>query len=219
MSGSSKEGEGANSLENEQDRSLELAKVGFDHSQRCVTFLDAKVGAAMGLILLLLPAPLAILAWLTRIQGDFEHRLLQSCHSNYISLWVIGLLLFSGWLCAANALYWGIRCLTPRGSKGHDRLGPFQNHWNPNVLFPMYNESDPTQALRASEHFRQLQKGSTRQFAITEYQHQLEQMGRILDAKVSAMKQCFRFLSYSLAVNGVGLVFGSMLLLTVIFGK
>lgn len=194
-------------MSNRLAKSIELAKAGFENAQEQIRFIDTKVGIAVGLLLVLLPGQLGIVGWFLSEGGDdtkhgFARHFIDTCPRCWLSTALVGVGLLGGMLLACLALYHGISCLVPRGPKGYGKSGPFQNEFQPNVLFPIYT---PDQCGAACEHFKKLSDGVDDDFVLAEYQHQLEQLGRILHKKFDAMKTCFKYLRivlflYALAV-------------------
>lgn len=205
--------------EEDFDRSLELAKAGFENAQSRIAMFDTKAGAALGLVVLLLPVPLVLIGWLSGLAGDIGTRCRLACTSSPVLTGIVLLLLLSGWITAAVAMFWGLRCLIPRGSRGHDKAGPFLNEWRPNILFPMFFQKVGEQEPKALARLKLLREGVSKQFVIEEYEHQLEQLGRILGEKFTAMKRCFIGLKVVLVLYAIGFVLGLVLLLPSVFGK
>ena len=206
-------------LEEDLNRSLELAKAGFENAQSRIALFDTKAGAALGLIVLLLPVPLVIVGWVSGLADGMGSRCRLVFVEDPVLAGVVMLLLLGGWVAAAVAMFWGIRCLVPRGSRGHDKAGPFLNEWRPNILFPMYFQKVGEQESMALSRLKLLREGVSKQFVIEEYEHQLEQLGRILGEKFIAMKRCFTGLKVVLLLYALGFVLGLALLVPRILAK
>lgn len=206
-------------LEEDLNRSLELAKAGFENAQSRIALFDTKAGAALGLVVLLLPVPLVIVGWLSGLADGMGTRCRLVFAESPVLAGVVLLLLLGGWVAAAVAMFWGIRCLVPRGSRGHDKAGPFLNEWRPNILFPMYFQKVGEQESMALSRLKLLREGVSKQFVIEEYEHQLEQLGRILGEKFITMKRCFTGLKVVLLLYALGFVLGLALLVPRILAK
>ena len=197
------------SLSDRLKKSIELAKAGFENAQARISFVDSKVGVAVGLLAFLIPGQIAVVGWFISEGSDdtkngFAKHFLETCPKCLFSTTMIGLGLLGGLAVACVALGFGIACLSPRGPKGYGKSGPFHNQWQPNVLFPIYT---PDRNQTASEHFRKLESGVDDAFVLAEYKHQLEQLGRILHEKFNAMNACFRCLRFVLALYAFAVVF------------
>lgn len=188
-----------NEFEEKLKRSIELAKCGFENAQARITAIDTKVSIAVGLLIVLLPVPLAIASWLIGLEKNTVTSILAACSRCWFFSAMAGILLFCGMVCAFFAILEGISCLTPRGPKGYGKSGPFQNEWQPNVLFPIHSQENAEQFCR---HLHKLQDGIDLPFVANEYDHQLQQLGRILDAKFVAMNRCFQWLNRCFALYG-----------------
>lgn len=184
-------------------RSVELAKTGFDNAQERIGAIDTKVGVAVGLLVVLLPAPLLVVGWLTGLESSVSGHIFTGCSRVWFLSILAAVLLLAGMVCALTAILRGISCLTPRGPKGYGKCGPFQNEWRPNVLFPVHK---PNRLQQFCEHLRSLQAGVDLSFVINEYDHQLQQLGAILDAKFVAMSNCFWWLNLCLACYGLAIL-------------
>jgi len=99
-------------------RSVELMKSAFENSQSRISFIDAKVGSAVGLLLVLLPVPLLIVGWLTGLQGEVATHIYHACRSCWIAGTFAVICLLLGMVADMIAILQGIACLTPRGPKG-----------------------------------------------------------------------------------------------------
>lgn len=184
-------------------RSVELAKTGFDNAQERIGAIDTKVGMAVGLLVVLLPAPLIIIGWITGLENSMSHRIFAGCSRVWFLSILAAVLLLAGMICALVAILRGVSCLTPRGPKGYGKCGPFQNEWRPNVLFPLHK---PDKVPQFCEHLRELQAGVDLTFVVKEYDHQLQQLGAILDAKFVAMTKCFWWLNRCLVCYGFAIL-------------
>jgi hypothetical protein len=194
-------------LENEKfARSVELMKAGFDNAQSRISFIDTKVGIAVGLLLILLPVPLAIVAWLTGLQGETATHIYHACRECWFMSTVVGACLLGGMVADFAAILCGVFCLTPRGPKGYGKSGPFQNEWQPAVLFPLHK---PEKAGQFLDHLKILQPGIELPFVIEQYDYQLRQLGGILEAKFTAMNNCFRWLRNCLILYGMAMIFAT----------
>jgi hypothetical protein len=167
-------------------RSVELMKAGFDNAQSRISFIDTKVGIAVGLLLVLLPVPLAIVAWLTGLQGETATHIYHACRECWFMSAVVGVCLLAGMVADFAAILCGVFCLTPRGPKGYGKSGPFQNEWQPAVLFPLHK---PEKAEQFFHHLKILQPGIELPFVIDQYDYQLRQLGGILEAKFHRHEQ------------------------------
>lgn len=199
-------------LEEDLNRSLELAKAGFDNAQSRIALFDTKAGAALGLVVLLLPVPLVLVGWLSGLTEGMDARCRLVFVESPILASLVFVLLLIGWIAAAGAMFWGIRCLVPRGPRGHEKAGPFLNEWRPNVLYPMYFKTVGEQEAMALSRLKRLREGVSKHFVLEEYEHQLEQLGRILGEKFIAMKRCFVWLMAVLLFYGLGFGLGLFLL-------
>jgi hypothetical protein len=59
-------------MKNNEDhllRSIEIVKSGFENAQGRITFIDTKVGIAVGVLVVLLPIPLVAVNWLTGLRS------------------------------------------------------------------------------------------------------------------------------------------------------
>lgn len=190
------------------NRSIELAKAGFENAQARISAIDTKVSIAVGLLIVLLPAPLAVAGWFITLEKDACDRVYGACANCWHFSALVGLALFAGMLCALVAIFRGVAALTPRGPKGYGRCGPFHNEWKPNALFPLHGDATMD---RFCKHISQLDCGIDHAFVLSEYGHQLEQLGGILDKKFTAMGKCFIwlkrcFLCYGAAVFSAALI-------------
>ncbi|MGD0615968.1 MAG: hypothetical protein ABSA69_11060 [Verrucomicrobiota bacterium] len=204
------EGKEMNESEEKLKRSIELAKCGFENAQARITAIDTKVSIAVGLLIVLLPVPLAIASWLFGLEKDTATSIFTACSRCWFLSSLVGIFLFCGMLCAFFAILEGISCLTPRGPKGYGKRGPFQNEWRPNVLFPIYS---PENAERFCRHLQQLQDGIELPFIVNEYDHQVQQLGSILDAKFAAMNRCFQWLNRCFALYGSSVLVAAIITL------
>lgn len=195
----------------EQDRSLDLAKSGLEHTQSCISHVDAKVGIAVGLLVFLIPAPLAVVSWLCGLSGDTSLMVIKAicCSPIFTSLMVISLL--AGMVLACIALFNGLTCLSPRASEGFEKHGAFHNQWRPNVLFPIFSKEKRDDAYK---HFERLREGADFSFTITEYEHQLQQLGRILEIKITNMRNCFSWSKKVMLCYATGLGFAFLIALS-----
>lgn len=192
----------------EQDRSLDLAKSGLQHAQSCISHVDAKVGVAVGLLIFLIPAPLAIVSWLFGLSGDTSVMVFKAiCCSPYFTT-LMALSLLTGMVLACIALFNGLTCLSPQASESFEKEGPFHNQWRPNILFPLFSKSKREIAYK---HFERIRDGSNFDFMITEYEHQLQQLGRILEAKIRNMQNCFTWSKRVMIFYGTGLLFACLI--------
>jgi len=194
--------------------SIDLAKAGFQNVQERISAIDTKVSVTVGLLVVLLPAPLVVIGWLTGLNGPTGTNILNSCWRCWFSSLMAACFLLAGMLSAFYAILKGISCLSPRGPKGYGINRPFRNEWQPNVLFPIH-KPDKTQAF--CEHLQKLQAGVDPPFVITEYNHQLQQLGRILDAKFTDMRICFRWLHICLGCYGITVLCSAYVGLTAMF--
>jgi len=112
------------------DPSVELMKAGFENAQNRISFIDAKVGIAVGLLLVLLPAPLVIVAWLTGLQGEAASHIYSACREHWVIVAIAGASLILATVGDFAAILCGVRCLTPRGPKGYGNLTPFKTNGN-----------------------------------------------------------------------------------------
>jgi len=71
------------------------------------------------------------------------------------------------------------------------------------VLFPVHK---PDKVELFCQHLRKLQAGVDLDFVVKEYDHQLQQLGRILDAKFVEMSNCFWWLNSCLACYGMAIL-------------
>jgi len=201
--------------ENERlGRSVELMKSAFENSQSRISFIDTKVGIAVGLLLVLLPVPLLIVGWLTGLQGEVATHIYHACRSCWIVGTCAGISLLLGMAADFFAILRGISCLTPRGPKGYGTSGPFQNEWQPSVLFPLHSTETVT---KFHEHLQQVKPGIDILFVIEQYDHQLKQLGAILHAKFTAMNNCFWWLRSCLFCYGIAVICATYVLLTILF--
>ena len=127
-----------NEFEEKLVKSIELAKSGFENTQARIGAIDAKVGVAVGFLVFLLPAPLMVVGWLSGLQSTAASNIFSACWKCWFASSAAAVLLFFGMICAFVAILRGFSCLMPRGPKGYDKSGPFQNEWRPNVLFPVH---------------------------------------------------------------------------------
>jgi len=201
-------------FEEKLTRSIELAKSGFENAQARITAIDTKVGIAVGLLIVLLPAPLAIVGWLIGLEKTTSANFYAACSRCWCLSSVAGVFLLWGMFCAFMAILRGTSCLTPRGPKGYGICGPFQNEWQPNVLFPIHK---PGNVEQFCGHLRKLQEGVDLVFVLNEYDHQLQQLGRILDAKFVAMSQCFWWLNLCLGCYGAAVLTATIIALSALF--
>jgi len=203
-------------MKNNEDhllRSIEIVKSGFENAQGRITFIDTKVGIAVGLLVVLLPIPLVAVNWLTGLQGEVSKIIFGNCANyTFLSL-VIFAGILSGMLCAFVAILRGISCLSPRGPKGYGKIIPFQDEWKPNVLFPIHK---PEKAKVFYEHIQKIHAGVDLNFLLCEYDHQLHQLGRILHEKFAQMAKCFFWLNCCLICYGIAIVSGAILGLIII---
>jgi hypothetical protein len=187
-----------------QQHTFELAKAGVENAQQRIAFIDTKVSVAVGLLILLTPAPLAIAGWLSGLQGDVSSAVMTTVSKSPVLSVLTALALISGMVFASMALFCGVSCLSPRHPKGYKNYGPFQNEWRPNILFPIYQ---PKHMEQAYQHFHKLHDGLDFSFVISEYEHQLQQLGSILHGKFEAMQKCFWWLKVVVFCYGVALLF------------
>lgn len=187
-----------------QQHSIDLAKASLDNAQQRIAFLDTKVSVAVGLLVFLTPAPLAVIAWLSGLQGNTSTTVLQTVSKSPVLGLFVALALICGMVFASVALFYGVSCLSPRTPRGYKISGPFHNEWRPNILFPIY---PPQHTKRAHEHFHQLHAGIDFASLIGEYEHQLQQLGSILHSKLEAMQKCFWWLRVVVVSYGVAFLF------------
>lgn len=188
--------------------SIELAKAGFENAQGRIALIDTKVSIAVGLIIVLLPAPLVALNWVTGLQGDISKVVFGACaKDSFLSLLVVAGFL-GGMLCAFVAMLRGISCLSPRGPKGYGKIIPFQKEWQPNVLFPIFK---PENEKFFFQHLQKLQAGIDLSFVVKEYDHQMQQLGSILHVKFTLMTKCFCWLYLCLACYGAATICGALI--------
>jgi hypothetical protein len=181
------------------ERAIELAKAGFDNAQQRIVAIDTKVGITVGFLVVLLPAPLAIVAWLAGLEGDtadWVHSTMRACP---IACGLAALGLIGGMVSAFVALLKGFSCLSPRAHKGYDAKNPFADPCQPNVIFPLHK---PSGENAFTAHVARLASGIDLSFVVREYQHQLHQVGQILHAKFHDMRVCFWGLRVSLCCYG-----------------
>jgi hypothetical protein len=183
--------------------SIELAKAGFDNAQERIKAIDTKVGVAVGLLVVLLPTPLVMVGWLTKLENATSVHIYGACCRCWFVSAAVGFCLLAGMVCAFTAVVRGISCLTPRGPRGYGKSGPFQNEWQPNIVFPLHK---PDKQEHFCEHVRKLHDGVDLPFVVKEYDHQLQQLGAILHAKFEAMSKCFSWLYFCLAFYGVAIL-------------
>ena len=195
------------------EKSIELAKSGFDNAQARIGAIDAKVGVAVGFLVVLLPAPLLAAVWLSGLQNAAATNIFWACSNCCIASSITAICLLIGMVCAFFAILSGFSSLTPRGPKGYGKTGPFQNEWRPNVLFALHK---PDKTAHFCEHLRKLHSGVDLAFIVNEYDHQLQQLGRILDAKFDEMGKCFWWLNCCLACYGVAIFFAAWILLNAV---
>jgi hypothetical protein len=185
------------------NENLELAKAGVENAQERIAFIDTKVSVAVGLLVFLTPAPLVITGWLSGLQGDISTVVLNTVCKSPVPSVLLALALISGMVFASMALFCGVSCLSPRHPKGYKESGPYRNEWRPNILFPIYQ---PKHTEDAHQHFRKLHGVLDLSFIITEYEHQLQQLGSILHDKFRAMQACFWWLRIVVVCYGVALL-------------
>src|SRR5271170_2368243 len=98
-------------MKNNEDhllQSIEIVKSGFENAQGRITFIDTKVGIAVGVLVVLLPIPLVAVNWLTGLQGEVSKIIFGNCANyTFLSL-VIFAGILSGMLCAFVAILRGI---------------------------------------------------------------------------------------------------------------
>lgn len=190
-------------LEEKLARSIDLAKAGFENAQARIGAIDTKVGVAVGFLVVLLPAPLLVVGWLTGLESSVAAKVLRNCRECWLASTVAATCLLAGMICAFAAIMRGFSSLTPRGPKGYGRSGIFQNEWRPNVLFPLHK---PNMSEVFREHLRKIHSGVDSAFVIDEYDHQIQQLGRILDAKFVEMSKCFQWMNWCLAFYGLAII-------------
>lgn len=190
-------------LEEKLTRSIELAKAGFENSQARIGAIDTKVGVAVGFLVVLLPAPLLVAGWLSGLESSVATVIFGSCSKCWFVSTATALFLLLGMVCAFRSILCGFSSLTPRGPKGYGKSGTFQNEWRPNVLFPLHK---PEMSEVFCEHLRKLHSGVDSTFVVDEYDHQIQQLGRILDVKFAEMSKCFRWLNWCMACYGLAIL-------------
>jgi hypothetical protein len=200
-------------LEERLARSIELAKAGFENAQDRISAIDTKVGVAVGFLVVLLPAPLLVAGWLTGLENSVATNVFRICSKCWFVSTVATVFLLLGMICAFLAIMFGFSSLTPRGPKGYGRSGTFQNEWRPNVLFPLHK---PDMSKAFCEHLRKIHSGVDSAFVIDEYDHQIQQLGRILDAKFVEMSKCFGWLNGCLVFYGLAILCAGWVVLTAI---
>jgi hypothetical protein len=183
--------------------SIELAKSGFENAQGRIGLIDTKVSVAVGLLIVLLPAPLGLINWLTGLQLEISKVIFSTCLKNQILTILIVAGVLGGMSCAFTALLKGISCLSPRGPKGYGKVIPFQKEWQPNILFPIHK---PEKYKVFFDHLQKLRVGVSLSFVVDEYDHQLQQLGSILHAKFNLMSKCFWWLNLCLVCYGVAIL-------------
>jgi hypothetical protein len=197
-------------------RSIELAKAGFENAQTRIGVIDTKVSIAVGLLIVLLPAPLVIAGWFAGLDPEIATEYVATLKRNAFFSFVCWSALFLGMCAALAAMICGLLCLSPRGPKGYGKTGSFQNEWRPNILFPIYQ---PDRYSGAAQHFKRLESGLDMHFVIAEYQHQLEQLGRILGAKFADMGRCFFWLKVVIYCYGIALICAAAMTLSLFSTK
>jgi len=205
-----------NEFEEKLVKSIELAKSGFENAQARIGAIDAKVGVAVGFLVFLLPAPLMVVGWLSGLQSTAASNIFSACWKCWFASSAAAVLLFFGMICAFVAILRGFSCLMPRGPKGYDKSGPFQNEWRPNVLFPVHK---PDMFDVFYNHLRKLQSGVDLVFVVSEYDHQLQQLGRILHAKCAEMNKCFWWMNRCLACYGLAILCAAWIVLIAILHR
>ena len=183
--------------------SLEIAKAGFENAQSRIGLIDTKVSIAVGLLIVLLPAPLGLINWLTGLQTEISKVIYSSCLKSQILSFLIVVGVLSGMASAFVAILRGISCLSPRGPKGYGKVIPFQKEWQPNVIFPIYK---PEKISFFLDHLQKIHAGVDRSFVIKEYDHQLQQLGGILHQKFNKMTECFWWLNLCLICYGTAIL-------------
>jgi hypothetical protein len=191
-----------NEAEQERAQSIELAKAGFENAQDRIVAIDTKVGIAVGVLGLLIPAPLVVVAWLTGLADGPSQKIFGALDDSLFVSIMLALFMLVGVGFAFFAIVKGISALSPRTAKGYGRITPFHNEWRPNVLFPMHQME---KAKEFDDHVQKLKSGVGLSFTIDEYAHQLEQLGRILHEKCTDMKSCFWGLRGCLFCYGLAL--------------
>jgi hypothetical protein len=77
----------------------------------------------------------------------------------------------------------------------------------------MYDDTKEKQTRLAKDHFGKLRGAISVDVALAEYTHQLEQLGRILGAKLAAMADCAKWMRRVFVSYGVGVAIGIMILI------
>lgn len=188
------------------DRSIELAKSGFYNAQERISVIDTKVGIAVGFLVVLLPAPLLVTGWLSGLEGNPASNIFSAAIRCSFASWMAALFLFLGMGAAFVALVYGFWCLTPRGPRGFEKDGIFHNEWRPNVLFPIHSATKSPEFIG---HLRVLRSGIDRPFVMAEFEHQLQQLGWIMNEKFAMMRKCFKWMGTSMAFYGLAVLFAA----------
>jgi hypothetical protein len=178
--------------------SLEAAKTGYGNAQEVIRFVDTKVGAALALLVLLIPAPLVFVGWQLGLEKSNSQLIWSGFDRSFLQLWFLAsgfISLFSGGFASVVSVIHGINCVSPRAPRKHGENRLFHNEWKPNVIFPIFAPKD-TEA--AKKHFSSLAEGWDRRKMVADYSDQLLEVGRILDEKLACMKQCFNWLKRTL---------------------
>ena len=193
-----------------QTKSAELAKAGFDNAQGRIGAIDAKVSIAVGLLVVMLPVPIVVTAWVTGLTGVASTYIFAACRGNPVPCILLATLLVTGMVSAFLAILSGASCLSPRGPKGYCNPSP----WRPNVLFPLHH---PDRMGEFRTHVSQLKAGIDLPFVLDEYEHQLVELGHILHEKIADMKTCFKRLKFCLFCYGLAVFAATPLALMAIW--
>lgn len=161
------------------EKLMEHLRASHSNVQDVIKFVDTKTGALTGLVTLLSTFPFLILRYFT---GDsFDVTKWKNPFPDHSDFPLIGLSLLALSLAGGIAsIYCSLMSLTARPPSRW--IKPTTKHKDQFcILFPFYT---PKQAEHAHEYFSKIVSGITEQELLTEYVHQMEQLGSIIERKV-----------------------------------
>lgn len=161
------------------EKLMEHLRASHANVQDVIKFVDTKTGALTGLVTLISTFPFLIFRYFTG--EDFDIAKWNNPFPDHPNFPLIGLSLLALSLAGGVAsIYCSLMSLTARPPSRW--IKPKTSHKDQFcILFPFYT---PKQAGHAHEYFSKIITGITQKELLTEYVHQMEQLGSIIERKV-----------------------------------
>jgi hypothetical protein len=157
--------------EEEFQRTLTHAKAGYSNAQDIIKFLDAKAGALLGIVSLMLGLPLLLAKWVLEQPATAQFHLpLLMGHAWWWCFWT-GVLAVLSLGAGALSMCQAVAAVRARLPKSKAKIP---------VLMPLHPPGDYRQAVRS---FGRLRRGLKREEILREYELQLTRLGQILSEK------------------------------------